>query len=401
MQRGDHVMAKHEHLTGLNPEILVWARRTAGRKLDEVASRLSKEPETILAWEAGDEETGDGGPTYPQLEKLADLYKRPVALFFFPQPPDEEEPEHAFRTLPEFELADLAADTRFKIRDGLAKQMTLRDLTGGLNPAKRRVFVDLEATTQVTPAGLAAKARAYFGVGVEDQRSWKTMAEGLRQWRDVVENFGVFVFKDSFSQREVSGFCLQDDVFPIIYLNNSVAKSRQIFTLFHELAHLLLGTNGMTKRDMSYISKLRGTEKRIEVFCNAFAGEFLAPKEALATLTTRQSPPSDKEIADVAKNLKVSRTVILRRLLDLDCISRGHYRVKAAEVEDEYLDAKPKSAGGSYYNSQAAYLGQRFLELAFQQFYRGAISRFELADSLGVRHGNIGGLEQRVLAGTG
>ena len=37
-----------------------------------------------------------------------------------------------------------------------------------------------------------------------------------------------------------SGFSLYDEEFPIIYVNNSNTKTRQIFTLFHELAHLML-----------------------------------------------------------------------------------------------------------------------------------------------------------------
>ena len=50
--------------------------------------------------------------------------------------------------------------------------------------------------------------------------------------------------QEVFQAEGLFGFCLQDDEFPIIYLNNSAAKSRQIFSLFHELAHLLLRTSG-------------------------------------------------------------------------------------------------------------------------------------------------------------
>ena len=34
-----------------------------------------------------DWENGEGGPTYPQLEKLAKKFQVPVAVFFFPEPP--------------------------------------------------------------------------------------------------------------------------------------------------------------------------------------------------------------------------------------------------------------------------------------------------------------------------
>ncbi len=383
-------------IPGLNPEVLAWARRRAGHEIHDVARRLGKSPEDIQAWEAG-----ESSPTYVQLEKLAyQVYKRPVALFFFPEPPEEEDPEHRFRTLPDFELADLTPDTRFKIRDGVAKQLALDELTGGSNPAERKVFRDIGAKPGSDPAQIAADVRDYLGVSVDDQRSWRGVLAALNAWRESVEDHGVFVFKASFSQRGVSGFCLNSAEFPIIYLNNSVAKTRQIFTLFHELGHLLLQTNGITKRDDSYISRLRGEDREVEVFCNAFAGEFLAPREALSALTGR-GVPSDERIAQAAAELKVSREVVLRRLLDQGIVSREQYEEKAAEWTTDYLDRQQQSSGGDYYNTQGAYLGMGFLALAFQQLYRGVISRAELAGILGVKATSIDGLEQRLLAGTG
>ncbi|KKL56723.1 hypothetical protein LCGC14_2242570, partial [marine sediment metagenome] len=38
-------------------------------------------------------------------ERLAyEIYKRPLALFFFPEPPEEETPKESFRTLPQEEI---------------------------------------------------------------------------------------------------------------------------------------------------------------------------------------------------------------------------------------------------------------------------------------------------------
>ncbi len=386
-------MPAHTPIPGLNPDILGWARRRAGQDVDEVARRLGKSSEDVQAWEAG-----KASPTYVQLEKLAyQIYKRPIALFFFPEPPEEVDPEHRFRTLPDFELADLAPDTRFKIRDGLAKQLALHDLTGGRNPAERIVFREIRAKVGSTPANVAAKVRGFLDVSIDDQRHWRGVAAALDAWRESIEAHGVYVFKASFTQREVSGFCLYGEEFPIIYLNNSVAKTRQIFTLFHELAHLLLQTNGITKRDDSYISRLHGDDREIEVFCNAFAGELLVPQGSLPALTGR-GIPSDELIGQAAADLKVSREVVLRRLLDLGIVSRRHYKEKAAKWTADYFDLQRKSPGGDYYNTQGTYLGRGFLALAFQQLYRGVVSRAELADILGVRAKSIDGLEQRLLA---
>ena len=388
-------MATRAPIPGLNPDILVWARERAGQDVEQVARKLKKTPEDLRAWEAG-----LAGPTYPQLEKLAyEIYKRPIALFFFPEPPEEEDPEHSFRTLPDFELADLTPNTRFRIRDGFAKQIALRELTGGRNPAPRKIFRDLAASVSAEPATVAAKVRDYLGVGIAEQRDWPHVTAALHQWRDRLEAHGVFVFKASFEQREVSGFCLYDDEFPIIYVNNSSAKTRQIFTLFHELAHVLLRTNGITKRDDSYIGALRGEERAVEVFCNAFAGEFLVPERGLSEVLTSELP-LDESVARAARSLKVSREVVLRRLLESGRISQEYYRAKAAEWTADYFDRRSRGDGGNYYRTQGSYLGKGFLSLAFQQLYRGIVSRAELADMLGVKANSIDGLEQQLLAST-
>ena len=67
--------------------------------LEEVARRMGKQPSDIEAWEKG-----EGAPTYLQLDTLAyEIYKRPIALFFFPNIPDEEDikvPSEACRKVP-------------------------------------------------------------------------------------------------------------------------------------------------------------------------------------------------------------------------------------------------------------------------------------------------------------
>lgn len=62
----------------INPGVLSWARERAGYSLDEAAGSFKR----IASWEAG-----EGGPTYPQLEQLAEKFGLPIAVFFFPAPP--------------------------------------------------------------------------------------------------------------------------------------------------------------------------------------------------------------------------------------------------------------------------------------------------------------------------
>ena len=60
----------------VNPDVLRWARATAGWSVEDIALRMKKDIDVVIAWESGEE-----SPTYVQLEKLAyQIYKRPIAL---------------------------------------------------------------------------------------------------------------------------------------------------------------------------------------------------------------------------------------------------------------------------------------------------------------------------------
>ena len=190
-------------------------------------------------------------------------------------------------------------------------------------------------------------------------------------------------------------FVLVHEQFPVIYLNNSRSAVRQIFSLFHELAHLLLGENGITRG-------INPVGERIEVFCNQFAGEFLVPSSDLET-RFNDSFYDEAAIEELAGYYKVSRPVILLRLVNRGILTQDDYRQKTAQWTEEYeshLEGKveSKSSGdGNYYNTRAVYLGYRFMELAFSKYHQGQCSMEELADHLNIKVKNLSRLEDCLL----
>lgn len=382
------------YATGVNSEILQWAREKAGYSLDEVARSLKKDTVTIVSWESG-----DAFPTYHQLERLAySLYKRPIALFFFPRPPEEPDPRESFRTLPDSEFELLAPDTLHAIREAQAMQITLFELTEGRNPSDRVIFRDLALDPHADAIERAAVVREYLGISLNEQYSWESPQQALEKWRGAVQDAGIFVFKRAMKQKDVSGFCLLDDEFPLIYLNNSTAKTRQLFSLFHELAHILLGTAGVTKVDDRYVFRLGGQSKAVEVFCNRFSAELLVPSD---DFNQRLVPgiPVENLVDALASHYGVSREVILRKLLDRGIVDQAYYERMVQSWLESYQERKEKGAGGgNYYANQYAYLGQRYLTLAFARYYDGAYSIHELADYLSIRTKNVPGLEHYFLS---
>src|SRR5690606_21818478 len=181
-------------------------------------------------------------------------------------------------------------------------------------------------------------------------------ATAFKRWREAFEQSGVFVFKRSFEQRAVSGFCLNDAEFPIIVINNSTAHARQIFTLFHELAHLLFDVSGITKDDDSFIEHLGGSDRQVEIACNRFAAEFLVPSSTFPWAAFGDPEQLESNVVAVANSYNVSREVVLRRLLDRNLVGRTQYAQYVARWTEEYEQYRSRSSGGNYYATQATYL---------------------------------------------
>lgn len=379
---------KTQNLEGIQPGILRWAREQSGKTIEDVGRALKKDATTIEAWEKG-----QSTPTYVQLEELAySVYKRPLAIFFLPEPPSEPDLKHSFRTLSSAEIEALKPDTLFAIRQAWVYQMNLQELNEGNNQSSRLIFRDLKIDLNVDVNKLAERLRNYLEINVEMQNAWKNVEEALEIWREKVEHVGVFVFKRTFKQADISAFCLYDEQFPIIVINNSTHKTRQIFSLIHELGHILLHMNCLAKSDDKYISFLPDADRAKEEMCNKLAAEVLVPSSDFSVQSSNLNLDNDA-LSKLADRYKVSREVILRKLLDRNLINREIYNKKVEEWRKQGEKSR-KSGGGNYYRTQAAYLGKTYLSLVFSQYYQRKFGIEQVADYLGVKASSVAGIEQ-------
>lgn len=381
----------------VTPSVLRWARETLGLSTADVAGRLKRKsitPETIEAWERG-----EGSPTYAQLEMLAyEVYKRPLALFFFPAPPEEKTPRQAFRTLPDQEIENISPRLRYMLRQAQVRQIYLEQMYEDAPPSERHILSQLHFDIHTSATEMARHVREYLGISLDAQAQWKNDDEAFKRWRDALEDSGIFIFKEAFKDDAVSGFCLYDKRFPIIYVNNSKPHTRQIFTLFHELAHLLSSTGGIDKPIEGFIQYLSGSSKQIEVRCNQFAAEILVPSTDFDQRLVGFSLANDKSIEQLARRYHVSREVILRKLLDREYVTRAEYEQKVREWHDQSQGFIDKESGhGNYYLTQGVYLSRRYSELAFSRLYQNKISVEQLADYLGIKSKNVAALEASLL----
>ncbi len=368
-------MAEVKEGLPITPAVVQWARERAGYALEDATRHFKK----IAAWEAG-----EALPTYVQLEAMAERFKVPVAVFFFPKPPEVPRLEKSFRTLTAEDFAAIPRRVRFFLRQGQAMQLNLAELNDGKNPAQGLVTRDVKITPNTSLDKIAAEVRRYLGVSVDQQAGWKNVDEALDKWREVfATKAGVYVFKDAFRAPNYFGFCLYDDEFPVIYINNSSAKSRQIFTLFHELGHLLFHTSGVDLHDDPFIKHLGDAEQKIEVICNGLAARVLVPDDLLDQMLKGMTI-GRLAASQLADHFNVSREVIYRKFLDRGLIAADEY-VAAAKDWAAQLKSKDEASGGTYYNNQRAYLGQRYIDLAFTRYHQQRFDRRQLAEYLNMK----------------
>ena len=384
----------------INPEVLVWARTSMNLGIDQVVEKFDRKrvtEEVVRAWEAG-----EGQPTYRQLERLAyAIYQRPLAVFFFPEPPEEAAPAESFRSLTPEIIARLSPRMHYLLRRAKALQLSIADLAGDRGTSAHFLSRELRFGAGRSVAEAAAQVRRHLGISLDRQCGWRDMPTALAHWRARVEDCGIFVFKDSFQDHEISGFCLHHEVFPLIYLNNNKPKSRQIFTLFHELAHILQETGGVDFRDDRYLASLPQGSRAVEASCNRFAAELLVPGRDFQERTRRLGAADIEDaIGGLARRYWVSREVILRRFLEAHRIDQEFYERKVAEWARE-SPRRPAGSGGDWYATRNAYMSTAFLKLAFRRYANGRITVDQLSDHIGVKVGKIGRFEEVFLRSLG
>lgn len=323
-------------LVKINPDILKYARKYSGFSVEEVAKK-TKIKESVIT----DFETNELELSITQLEKLSNVYKRPLAFFLLSKIPTDVVLPKDFRIIFSDENELSFTPTAFMaIRRARYLQSVIEELADSSFeydfPA-----VDLQTNTDQ----LAKWFRGYIGVDFEKQRKTSDPASALRLWKSALESKNIFVLQHSLPKDDISAFCLADKKPYIAVLNSSEHENRRIFSLFHELGHVLLHKSGICTPDD--FSNKSYDYIQIEKFCNQFSASLLIPKEvfevdhnALELKAAGYNRDIDEDLRKIAASYKVSKDVILRRFLSMGWMSEDVYKEKINEWQLKAKDIK-------------------------------------------------------------
>ncbi len=376
-------MSSKSFNVSVEPSVLEWARESIGMSIDAVVKKIKGITiNTIKEWEKKD---GAIKPTFAQIEELSNIYKRPLSAFLLPAPPKEPPFPKDFRKRPSAEKQSLNPKTYLAIRKARRFQYSAIELIKELGEESKKLSI--KANLSDDPETLAEKVRIQFGIKEFPRSTSFTKEIALEKWIKILENNGILVFQISITKnKEIGGFSLIDEYVPVIILRRSDETSAKIFTLFHELAHLLLREGGICDLEESDISH--------EKFCNHFAGAFLVPKDKLlnhsivkANAKTREWP--ENLLRGIARGFNVSTEVILRRLLILGLTTKNYYLKKHREWKSKYKEPFGRKDKKTEIKICLQERGKKYTSMVFDAYERKKIDEMRVADYLGVTSDKI------------
>lgn len=390
-------MAERAYIT---PKVFRWARESAKMPLDIAATKVNVSVERLSDWEKG-----ESHPTIRQAQNLAKAYKRPFALFFLPDIPNDFQPLQDFRKKGSKELS---TGSVFIVREIQQKQAWISELYQeddeeelpfigrfSLNDSPIEVAEDIVRTLGINP--------------IEYQHS-----NPILEWIDRAESSGIFISRTSFIHSrlkialdEIQGFAIADSFAPFVFINSDDWNAPQLFTLVHELAHLWIAETGISN-DIEPSLGDKTAYNPIELFCNEVAANALMPLELMSKLDSKVFSNSSM-LFKQAKAFGISSFALLVRALKLKQITLTTYKALKVQADIEFraflkreeakkaLQKKKDNSGPSYYLLQLNRNSRLFTQRVLDAFRGGVIAPTIASNLLNVQVNKFPKLEAQML----
>jgi Zn-dependent peptidase ImmA (M78 family) len=384
----------------VNPEILAWARDTAGLTVDQAARALAFQNtrdrsavQRLMALEAGEEQ-----PSRSVLLRMSKAYRRALLVFYLAQPPRIGDRGEDFRTVPGGTPPEYSPLLDALIRDIRGRQTAVRGLMEETDPQP----VDFigTATMNVPVGNLANRITERLQFSLDEFRRQADVQRAFSYLREKVEATGVYVLllgnlgshHTNISVDAFRGFAIADPNAPFIVINDQDAQAAWSFTMLHEIVHLWLGTTGISSTS---------TEARIEKYCNDVAGEILLPTSEIRGFADLRRATLDdlmEVISRFASSRNISRAMVAYKLLRTDAITDRTWRQVSDRLREEWLEIRRTqeqeeragTAGGpSYYVVKRHRLGNALLDIIRRSLSEGIITPTKAAQVLGVKARNV------------
>lgn len=358
----------------IQPEILTWV---LNQTQEDVLG--DKWVDNIRQWIAGTKI-----PTFRQIEAVSKKSKIPLGYFFLLKPPKEQFELMEYRTVESKELHNPSRNLIDTIQEMERVQDWMRNYRKDLGydilsfVGKGKNCCDKEE--------IAMKMRNYLGLQDCWYEKCSTMRDAFQFIRYRLEESGILVMMNGVVGKnphrrldinEFRAFAMTDDWAPLIFINASDSQGAKIFSLLHEAVHIWMGEDDLYNDRKHSLEGLR----KIEIICNAVAGELLVPQRKFIEKWQEWHHVEDVpcRVTELSKHFHCSETVIARKALDNGKIDNRMYCQIVQKTIQIYEEQKKreKSAGGNYYNTMGSRLDGCFVRAIYESVKMGRISYTE------------------------
>lgn len=379
----------------VEPSLLIWARTRANLELIAADRKIGVPEGRVEEWEEGTRK-----PTIAELRKAAEVYKRPLGVFFLPEPPEDFETLRDFRRIQGSDAAEWSAALHDEYRRAHAQREALLEIADLEDIEASRVWrltglpdADVRIAATARAALESAAPLPYPTAGADEYKH-------LNYWIAALENMGILVIQTRGGQvqtSEMRAFSLYFDDTPVIALNGADWPRGRLFSVVHEYAHLLMHTSGLcdTTTDTRAVSE----DRQLEARCNAIAADILMPaSDILASEMVRERAPGHEwtlqELIEAAKPFGVSVESFLRRLVTLRRVPLSQYTA-FREGRSERDRRGNRTGKGNFYLTKARDLGKAYVRTVVGARERQVIDSATAASFLDVKVSQIPKLAEK------
>lgn len=365
----------------VNHKVLVWARESLALNRNQAAEKTGISARRLIQLEEGEKLI-----TLDELKEFSKAYKRTIATLLLKEPPKEKQLPKDRRTIDSEDLGNFHEKSIMAIRKARALAQSYIELKQelGIEIEKFNFFASMKDQPQL----VALKLRQLLNL--DELREIKNINHALEAYIEKVESLGIAVFQLSLTQDKLRGFSLTDEVIPIIGIKRGAEQpTAKIFTLFHELGHIILNEGGLC--DLSEKPTFE-----IEKWCNAFAGEAIIPSAELLQMNfveeQRQAGNKIwrlKDLAVLGNYFHAGPLAILRSLLENKLTTAAFYNEKHQAWNKPSFGRAKVPEGRNLAKEAIQEKGKTYISLAFSAFDQNRIDLKGLSDFLGIKFSYI------------
>jgi Zn-dependent peptidase ImmA (M78 family) len=369
-------MIENIHIA-VNHKVLIWARESLAINRNQASEKTGTSSKRLSQLEEGEKQI-----TLDELKEFSKAYKRTIATLLLKEPPKEKPLPPDRRTINSKDLGNFHEKSIMAVRKARALSQSYIELKKemGIEILKVNFF----ASIKEEPQTVASKLRNILKL--DELREIKNINHALEAYIEKVESLGIAVFQLSLTQDRLRGFSITDELIPIIGIKRGgEPTTAKIFTLFHELGHIILNEGGLC--DLS-----EKTTIEIEKWCNAFSGEMIIPSSQLLQINVVEEQReagnkiwAKKELVELGNYFHAGPLAILRSLLENKLTTAAFYNEKHQAWNKPSFGRSKTPEGRNIAKETIKEKGRTYISLAFSAFDQNRIDLKDLSDFLGIK----------------